>query len=181
MAGAGGTGRKILAATLLAVAWATVAKGAPQRASGKQTRRPMPGFELEALDGSRFSSRALAGKVALVDLWATWCKPCIEEIPRWNELLRRYEGRGFAVLGIAIQSGWATDIKADIEKFDFEINYPVVVGNQEIERAFGGVLAFPTTFLITREGKIYKKYVGEYENKHTEIEADIKELLSRKS
>ena len=99
------------AASLLAVVWL----GAPSERlfSADSEPRPMPAFELEALDGSRFSSKELAGKVALVDLWATWCKPCLAEIPHWNELHERYGKRGFTVLGITIQSGWVIDIKSD--------------------------------------------------------------------
>ncbi len=144
----------------------------------EQTPKPMPAFALETLDGGRFLSADLAGKVVLVDLWATWCLPCLVEIPHWNELQENYSQQGFTVLGITIQSGWAGDIQSDIEGFDFEITYPVVVGTDEVERAFGGILGFPTAFLITRDGKIYNKYTGSYPGKHKEIEAAIERLLS---
>lgn len=143
-----------------------------------QTPQPMPAFDLETLDGGHLSSAELAGRVVLVDLWATWCGPCLVEIPHWNELQERYAQQGFTVLGITIQSGWAGDIQSDIEGFDFEIKYPVVVGTDEVERAFGGILGFPTAFLITRDGKIYKKYTGTYPAKREEIEAAIERLLS---
>ena len=140
----------------------------------------LPAFELESLDGTRFSSKALAGKVALVDFWVTWCQPCVEEIPFWNQLQKRYADRGFTVLGITVQSGWASDIKSDIQELKLEIKYPVVVGNEKIAQEFGGVLGFPTTFLITREGRVYKKYVGQYAAKQTEIETDIQKLVSQR-
>lgn len=143
-------------------------------------QRAMPTFELESLDGPHFSSKALAGRVALVDFWATWCQPCLEEIPFWDRLYDRYGDRGFTVLGITVQSGWASDIKSDIQTLKLEIKYPVVVGNEKIAREFGGVLGFPTTFLITRDGWIYKKYVGQYAAKETEIETDIQKLLSQR-
>jgi len=141
---------------------------------------PLPAFELESLDGTRFSSKALAGKVALVDFWATWCQPCLEEIPFWNQLQKGYADRGFTMLGITVQSGWASDIKSDIEKSKLEINYPVVVGDEKIAQEFGGVLGFPTTFLITRDGRIFKKYTGQYPAKETLIETDIQTLLRHK-
>ncbi len=146
-----------------------------------QTLQPMPAFELEMLEGGHLSSVELAGRVVLVDLWATWCGPCLVEIPHWNELQGRYAQQGFTVLGITIQSGWADDIQSDIEGFDFEIDYPVVVGTDKVERAFGGILGFHTDFLITRDGKIYKKYTGTYPGKREEIEAAIERLLSEKS
>lgn len=172
--------KQIVATILLLVAgWLAASAAALPDIAAAEDQRPMPTFVLEALDGSRFSSETLAGKVALVDLWATWCKPCLAEIPYWNELHQRYSKRGFTVLGITIQSGWASDIKGDIEKFEFEIKYPLVVGTEEVERAFGRVDGFPTTFLITRDGKIHEKYTGQYPDKHKEIEADIKKLLSQ--
>lgn len=84
------------------------------------------------------------------------------------------------MLGITVQSGWAGDIKSDIEKMRLEIKYPVVVGNDEVAEEFGGVLGFPTTFLVTRDGRIHKKYVGQYADKQAEIERDIQEWLARR-
>ena len=142
-------------------------------------QRWMPAFELEAVQGRRFSSKALAGRVALVDFWATWCQPCLEEIPFWNQLQQRYADRGFTVLGITVQSGWASDIKSDVEKLKLGIKYPLVVGNDRIAQEFGGVLGFPTTFLVTRGGQIYKKYTGQYPGKQADIEKDIQNLLAQ--
>ena len=140
-------------------------------------RRAMPAFELERLDGTHFSSKALASKVALVDFWATWCQPCLEEIPFWNQLHQRYADRGFTVLGVTVQSGWASDIQSDVKKSKLEIKYPLVVGNEKIAQEFGGVLGFPTTFLVARDGQIYRKYTGQYPGKQAEIDADIQKLL----
>ena len=154
--------------------------GSRPRSVAATEQRRMPAFGLETLDGTRFSSSALAGKVALVDFWATWCQPCLGEIPFWNQLQQRYSGRGFTVLGITVESGWASDIKSDIEKSKLEINYPVVVGDEKTAEEFGGVLGFPTTFLITRDGRIFKKYTGQYPAKESQIETDIQTLLSHR-
>jgi len=143
-----------------------------------QNLRPVPSFDLESMDGARFNSKALEGKVALVDFWATWCAPCIAEIPQWNNLYARYRDKGFVVLGVTIRSGWASDIKPDVKKL--KIVYPVVVGDDHVEHTFGGIWGFPTTFLVNRKGQIYKKYTGTYSDKQTQIEADIQRLLAEK-
>ncbi len=143
-----------------------------------QVLQPVPAFDLESVDGNRFTSKAFEGKVVLVDFWATWCQPCIEEIPRWNELYTRYQGKGLVVVGMTIRSGWASDIKPDATKL--KIAYPVVVGNEDVEKGFGGIWGFPTTFLINRKGQIYKKYTGTYPQKQTQMEADIQKLLAEK-
>jgi thiol-disulfide isomerase/thioredoxin len=141
-----------------------------------QSLKPAPALDLESIDGSHFTSKALAEKVALMDFWATWCAPCIEEIPQWNTLYARYEDKGLVVVGVTIRSGWASDIKPDAQKL--KIAYPVVVGNDDVEKGFGGIWGFPTTFLVNRKGQIYKKYTGTYPQKQAQIAADIQKLLS---
>ena len=143
-----------------------------------QASQPVPAFDLESVDGARVTSKGLEGKVVLVDFWATWCAPCIAEIPQWNEFYARYRGKGLMVLGVTIRSGWASDIKPDAEKL--KIAYPVVVGTDDVEKGFGGIWGFPTTFLVNRKGQIYKKYTGTYPQKQTQIEADIQKLLAEK-
>ena len=143
-----------------------------------QALQPVPAFDLESIDGTRFTSKALAGKVVLVDFWATWCGPCTAEIPQWNELYTRYQSKGLVVVGMTIRSGWASDIKPDAAKL--KMAYPVVVGNDDVEKGFGGIWGFPTTFLVNRKGQIYKKYTGTYPQKQAQIEADIQRLLAEK-
>lgn len=139
----------------------------------------MPAFDLQTLDGGRFSSSSLSGKVVLVDFWATWCRPCLEEIPSWNDLHKRSASKRFTVLGVTIQSGWASDIQAAIQEAKLKINYPLVIGNDIVAREFG-VLGLPTTFLIDRRGHIYKKYTGQYPQKRSQIEADIQKLIAER-
>jgi thiol-disulfide isomerase/thioredoxin len=143
-----------------------------------QTLKSVPAFDLESVNGIRFSSKALQGKVALVDFWATWCAPCIAEIPQYNELYKRYQDQGFVVVGVTVRSGWASDIKPDAERL--KMAYPVVVGNDDVEKGFGGIWGFPTTFLVNRKGQIYKTYTGTSPQKQAQIEADIKKLLAEK-
>lgn len=139
----------------------------------------MPAFELETMSGSRFSSRALSGKVAIVDFWATWCKPCLDEIPQFNALHSEYRDKGVVVLGIVSQSGWASDIKPDVEKL--KIAYPIVVGDDKVEKGFGGIWGFPTTFIVDQQGRVVKKFTGQDPKKHAQIEAELQKLLGRKS
>lgn len=169
--------RQITFSLLAACCVFACASGFPPVALG-QALHSVPAFDLESIDGTRVTSKSLEGKVVLVDFWATWCAPCIEEIPQWNDLYARYQAKSLVVLGVTIRSGWASDIKPDAKKL--KIAYPVVVGNDDVEKGFGGIWGFPTTFLVNRKGQIYKKYTGTYPQKQAQIEADIQKLLAEK-
>ncbi len=154
-----------------------LAAALPAAAAPPEPPTTLPSFDLEALDGGRVTSGDLAGKVALVDLWATWCAPCVQEIPHWNALLERYGAQGFTVLGITLRSGWAEDIRKDLAGFDVRVDYPLVVGDDDLEFELA-VTGYPTTLLVDRDGTIRKTYTGNTEGKLAEVEADVAKLLS---
>ena len=138
-------------------------------------RDTVSNFNLENIAGGRMTTRDLAGKVAVVDLWATWCEPCLQEIPKFNQLHEAYQGKDVAVVGIAVESPH-DDIVSKVREFG--MNYAVLVGNDDAVAAFGGLLGFPTTFVMSKDGKIYKSYVGVLRNKHENIKHDIETLLA---
>ena len=65
--------------------------------------RPAPAFVVESLDGNDMALADLKGKVVLVDFWATWCKPCLETMPKLQKLYNKYSGEAFEVLGVSIE------------------------------------------------------------------------------
>ena len=137
--------------------------------------KEMPHFALTYLDGRPFDSKSLEGKVVFVDFWATWCGPCLFEIPAMVEMSHKYKEDGFEVVGIAVQSGSQEDIQPTIDKL--KMDYHVLIGNDEVMDAFGGIYGFPTNFLITREGKIYKNFLGVFHEKEKVVEKDVRYLL----
>lgn len=137
--------------------------------------KDMPSFELSYLDGSPFDSKSLEGKVVFVDFWATWCGPCLFEIPSMVEMGHKYKDDGFEVVGITVQSGSQEDIQPTIDKL--KMDYHVLFGDDEVMDAFGGIYGFPTNFLITRKGKIYKNFLGVFHDKHKVVEKDVRYLL----
>jgi thiol-disulfide isomerase/thioredoxin len=123
------------------------------------------------------TSEDLKGKVTVVDLWATWCGHCVEEIPIYNQLYDAFQGQDVAVVGIAVDSP-RRDIPTKIRQLG--IKYPVLIASDE-GRAFGGVQGFPTTVVISKEGKIYKRYMGTVAHKDEKIKQDIEHLLAEDS
>ncbi|KPJ52703.1 hypothetical protein AMJ39_07185 [candidate division TA06 bacterium DG_24] len=134
-----------------------------------------PDFTLKNLDGRDVSLRDFRGKIVLLDFWATWCPPCIQELPHFVELYDAYKVDGFEIIGIALDAGGVSVVKPFIEERGIE--YTTLIGTDEVTQAYGGVRGIPTTFIIDREGKIYKKYQG-YRDKSV-FENDIKRLLGR--
>lgn len=139
-----------------------------------QAPERLPSFTVTDLSGQEISSATLKGKVALIDFWATWCPPCRKEIPHFNKLYAEHLNQGLIVIGLALD-----DKAAEVRTFmrQTPINYPVVLASTELQRQFGGIEVYPTAFLIDREGRIIKKYLGYiYPD---EFSQDVKALLGR--
>lgn len=132
-------------------------------------------FSISLLSGEIFNSDSLAGKVVLVDYWATWCSPCIKEVPGYNDLYEKYNDANFVFLPICMDSGSADKIEPFL--YEFGIEYPVYVENSEARTAFGDLPGYPATFVLDQKGKIQKKYVGISPTKIKEIDGVIAGLL----
>jgi thiol-disulfide isomerase/thioredoxin len=107
------------------------------------------------------------GQVVLVNFWATWCDPCRGEIPLLIEFQKKYSSRGFTILGVSMDEEGKKAVAPFLEKERFDVNgqkeamnYPILLGNDNIGSQFGGVLGLPTSMLFTRDGKRIKTIVG---------------------
>ena len=138
--------------------------------------KPVPEFELARLNGGSFKSEDLRGKVTVMDFWATWCAPCISEIPKYNELKAKYAGKDVDIVGVTVESGSAEEIRPKVD--EFQMKYNVVLGDDKVVEGFGGIIGYPTTFLISKDGTIYKKYIGSPPNKTEDLEKEIDALLA---
>jgi len=116
-----------------------------------------PDFELADLSGKKVRLSDFNNRVVIVDFWATWCGPCRAEIPDFVRLQSKYRGQGLTILGVAVNSEEKT-VRSFAE--DHDINYPVLLEGDETTKLFGGVYAIPTTFVLDRQGRIVKKFIG---------------------
>src|SRR6266849_4754643 len=134
-------------------------------------------FSLPKLDGQTLRSQELKENIVVLDFWATWCETCISEIPAFNRLEKEYSSRGVKVIGLAVQSGWASDIQKFTKQYN--MRYTILVGNDDTVSDFG-VISFPNTYVIGPGWTLYKKYSGVSETKATDIRRDIETLLKTK-
>jgi peroxiredoxin len=129
-----------------------------------------PDFELLTISGEAINLSDSAGRVRLIDFWATWCPPCRDEIPMLNELHQTYRDQGLTILAIS-------DEKADVVRdFAEEIGmvYTNLIDPGEVSEAYR-VLGLPTAFLIDQDGRIIDSYMGPKPRKM--LEKQIRELL----
>lgn len=120
--------------------------------------QPAPDFTAPQIDGSSFQLSAHRGSVLVLNFWATWCPPCREEIPDLIALQRDLGDRGLLVVGISLDEEGTTVVTPFAQNFN--INYPIVLGNETIADAYGGVFALPTTVVVDRSGRIRYQVLG---------------------
>jgi cytochrome c biogenesis protein CcmG/thiol:disulfide interchange protein DsbE len=145
------------------------------KADALNQKQVAPDFDLENIAGGRLKAADVKNQVTIVDIWATWCAPCISEIPKFNKLQDEYRAKGVRIVGITVMSPYG-DIRPKSKEYG--IDYTVVVGNDDVVDGFGGVIGWPTTFVITKDWRIYRKYIGALPDKEARMRADIEKLLS---
>ena len=109
-------------------------------------------FKVASLDGSRLRLADLKGKVVFLNLWATWCPPCKEEMPAMERLWRRYKDEGLVVIALSMDSGGIKVVKPYIEQSRY--TYPVGLDPKMEVAQLYGARSVPSTFIIDRNGTL---------------------------
>jgi len=165
----------IFALGLIAVACSKMDSTSPA-GSTAELNSAAPDFTLKDLTGRNISLSDYKGKVVLLEFWATWCPPCKASIPALVELNRKYEQKGFIVLGVSIDTD--SDASEKVRQFSasHNINYPVLLANETTPKIYN-VMSIPTSFLIGKDGKIVDTYRGYSEEFDNKVSAQIEKLL----
>jgi thiol-disulfide isomerase/thioredoxin len=131
------------------------------------------------LRGEEMRFDAFAGEILIADFWATWCGPCITEIPHYNAIHADYGDKGVNLIGLTVQSGTAEEVlewmAADPSH---QMNYPLVMSNDELMETFGPVFGFPTTLLIDVDGTVVKRWIGAAPKKSEQIRELLDKMLA---
>jgi thiol-disulfide isomerase/thioredoxin len=157
-----------------------------QSSAGSSGLASEPNVTFKDLQGNSVPLSSLKGKVVLVNFWATWCEPCRGEIPILINLQNQYSGKGFTVLGAAMDDDGIKVVDPFVKQTQFTVggqsktmDYPIVLGSDKIASDFGGLIGMPTSILITRDGKIFKKYIGALNE--AQIEKDVQAQVGASS
>ena len=145
-----------------------------------------PDLEMKDLNGVRVNLKDYAGKVVLVNFWATWCDPCRAEIPWLIDLRNKYNKDGFEILGVAMDEEGKSAVQPFLDKERFDVNgqkvpiqYPILIGDGDLVDKFmeghGGIIGMPTSVLISRDGKWVHQTIGPVDPE--QLERDILGLL----
>jgi peroxiredoxin len=142
----------------------------------KMVGQTAPNFDLRDVNGKEVKLSELKGKVVLVNFWATWCEGCQVEIPWLIEFAKKYGDKGLVVIGVSLDDdGWKSVRPWAEEK---KVNYPVVIGSQELGKKYG-LEGMPLTTLIGRDGKIADSHGGIVDKEATEKK--IQTLLAERT
>lgn len=134
----------VIAAALVAPGWAE--------------SKAAPNFNLkDVLQGKDYSLSQYKGKVVLINFFTFFCGPCREEMPDLNKIYQEHKGKGFETLGIALSSD-LTQIRFLVKQLN--LDYPVLMGDENVSKAYGNIEVVPTTFIIDKQGNVVHKILG---------------------
>ena len=135
---------------------------------------PLPDISLVDLGGKTVTLHALAGKVTIFDFWATWCIPCLKEMPHFEALYNEYSNRGFRMVSLSTD-GPPDYVTGFMEDKGLKVSFPILLADAKALKAFGGIIALPATFVVDSSHTIVRKYIG-FRYQET-FESDIQTLL----
>ena len=132
-----------------------------------------PNFELQNLDGQSISLSSLKGKPVLVNFWATWCGPCVSEMPYLQEIHEDWSDSGLMVLAI----NWG-ESASEVEQFlqAHNLSLPVLLDTKNVVAPKYGIRYIPTTFFIDKDGIVRNKVIGAFPSKAA-IESRLNEIV----
>ena len=116
-----------------------------------------PDFSISTDGGKNVTAREFGGKLLLLNFWATWCPPCIEEIPGLNEMARQLGSKGLVILGVSVDKD-AAAYKQFLERNP--LAYPTARDPEQVINLKYGTVQYPESYLIDRNGKVIEKYIS---------------------
>jgi len=134
------------------------AKEGPQAVKIVHEGDRAPAFHLQALDGRTVSLADYRGKIVMVHFWATWCPPCVEEMPMLEQLYRSLGAADFEILAVSVDEGGARAVAEFMQRNG--LNLPVLLDPRRSVAGLYGTFKFPETYVVDRQGVVTYKAIG---------------------
>lgn len=164
--------------TVLAWAW-PVAAGADALLDPVGDTPPAPALSLPVLDGGAIDIGALRGRVVLVNFWATWCAPCRDEMPSLERLRQQLAGDDFEVLAVDVGES-REDVRRFLDSLDTPLSLPILLDEDTAVTQQWAVIGLPTTYVVTREGRLEYQALGERDWSSNEMRERIQAIIDAK-
>lgn len=148
----------------------------------EQMPKPVMETKVKNIKGKTFKLSDYKGKVILLNLWATWCGPCRMEMPELVKLHEEFKGQDVEIIGLNISAD--QDTEQDIRDFIKRYNIPYTIGQADMDMAYMLLAdngSIPQTFLITRDAKLYRRFIGYGRSVPEKLRKSIQEALNFKS
>jgi cytochrome c biogenesis protein CcmG, thiol:disulfide interchange protein DsbE len=116
-----------------------------------------PAFSITASNGRTITAADFGGKVLVLNFWATWCEPCVDEMPSLNALARRFQDRGLVVLGVSVDKD-ENAYKQFLTRL--KISFPTARDPEQKVNQDYGTVQFPETYIINAQGKVVDKIIS---------------------
>lgn len=135
-----------------------------------------PDFQLPDLAGGTLSLASLKGKVLVLDFWATWCAPCIREMPSYADFWQRNKDRGVEVIGVIFDSGEPQEVQDFVRAH--RVPYRQLLGTDQVLTDYGATFGFPTTYVVDAKGVIRSKTLGSDPDKFRRLQQEVDAALA---
>ncbi len=140
-------------------------------------RHAAPAFTIENLRGGDVTLADYKGKLVLLNFWATWCAPCLKEMPSMEKLWQKYKEQGLVVVAVSVDEGYKKRIQTFLKLYD--LSFPVLLDPESEVSDLYKVSGIPASFLIDRNGKIISRLVGEADWFSDDAIQLVEDLLSQ--
>jgi peroxiredoxin len=173
------SGWRAVRATVFVVIFSVLAPSGPAHAVGKLTAgtgEPAPPLALRDLDGREIRLEAFRGRTVVVNFWATWCVPCVAEMPALSRLREKLASSGVEVIGVNLQEN-AARIRPFAERLG--LDFPIVRDHDGAASRTWGARVFPTTFVIGPDQRIALVAVGEIDWDAPDVESRVRAVIGR--
>jgi peroxiredoxin len=138
---------------------------------------PAPDFTFPGIDGKMVSLSDYRGKVVLVNIWATWCPPCVHEMPSMEKLYQKLRGEDFEILAVSIDSLGVKAVAPFMKKY--KLTFPALIDSAGTIRIDYRTTGVPESFIINKDGILVKKFIGPLDWAQPEVLRFFRDLIQK--